>query len=207
MNQKRCGMDDGRLQEYLDRTLDRAGRAEVETHLAGCPACAGELESFHRLYSRLSALPLFSPDPDFDRLVLSMVLPQRRRVLGISPLGWVAAVYFVFTMGLLFAALLLAGYPLSGGPGAVLTRLGDQAVHGFVQGVGALAVAWAFLRDFGGSMGSVLMRLLQVPLRVVTVSAASPDGRFYVALSVCTALAFFMIVRRDSRRGVRHVRI
>jgi hypothetical protein len=207
MNPKRCGLDDDRLQEYLDRALGRTERAEVEAHLAGCPECAGEVDAFRRLYSRLSALPLFSPDPEFDRIVLSAVLPQRHRVFGISPLGWFAAAYFVFTMGLLVMALLLAGVPLSGGPVAVLGRLGQDAVHGFVRVVGTLAAGWAFVREFGGSLGTLIGRLAQLPLRVLYASAASPDGRFYMALAVCTALAFFLIARRDSQRGVSHVRI
>jgi hypothetical protein len=207
MSQKRCGMGEDRLQEYVDRCLGQAERLEVEAHLSACGECADAVGSYSRLYSRLSALPLFSPDPDFDRIVLSAVLPQRHRVLGISPVGWFGAAYFVFTMGLLASALMLAGVPLSAGPSVALRPVGQEALHGFVRVVGGLASTWGFLRDFGGSMGELLGRLVQVPLRVLAATATSPDGRFYLALSVCTALAFFLIARRDSRRGVRHVRI
>ena len=204
---KRCGMDEDRLQEYLDHSLGRAERAEVDAHLATCTDCAGEVEEFRRLFSRLSALPLFSPDPEFDRIVLSGVLRRQVRVLGITPVGWFGAGYFVFTMALLAVTLVLSGFSLEGGPRGVLGRLGEGAVHAFVRVAGGLASVWSFVRDFGGSMGALLGRLVQVPLRVLAVSAATPDGRFYIVLSVCTALAFFVIARRDSREGVRHVRI
>lgn len=204
---KACGMDEALLQEYLDRALGRPERGEVETHLADCPGCAREVEAYRRLASRLAALPLFSPDPDFDRLVLSAVLPARRRVLGISPLGWAAAAYFVFTVGLLGAALILAGAPASEGAVRVVSWAGQSAAHSLAKVVAALAVALQFARDMGGLVGGLIGRLLQVPVHVLTLSAETPDGRFYLALAVCTALAFFLIARRTPEGGVRHARI
>ncbi len=204
---KACGMDDSRLQDYLDRALGRRDRAEVEAHLASCPGCAREVELFRLLTARLAALPLFAPDPDFDRIVLSAVLPARRRVLGVSPLGWAAAAYFVFTLGLLGVALVMAGAPVSGGPLGVLRWAGQGALHNLAAVTAAAAVAWEFLRGIAGPLGGLAVHLLQVPLRVFSVSLETPDGRFYFALAVCTALAFFLIARRTPEGGVRHARI
>ena len=43
----------GRLTEYTEGVLERPGRAAVDEHVAGCPACAALLEDL-RLLSRLS---------------------------------------------------------------------------------------------------------------------------------------------------------
>lgn len=42
---------------YVDEALDEARRAEVEAHLASCPACAGQLQAERALRSRLAELP------------------------------------------------------------------------------------------------------------------------------------------------------
>jgi len=190
-----------------DDNIPTQVRAEVEDHLSGCADCAREVESYLRLCSRLSALPLFSPDPDFDRVVLSAVLPRRRTVLGISPLAWFTAAYFVFTMGLLGVALLLSGVALGGDLRAVPGRFGRDVLHRLVQSAGDLAAGWNFVRGFGDVMGGMFGRLMEVPARVASATAGTPEGRFYLALALCTALAFFLIARRESREEVRHVRI
>ncbi|HVP37750.1 MAG TPA: zf-HC2 domain-containing protein [Candidatus Saccharimonadales bacterium] len=208
MTVKPCGMAAERLQEYLDRALGRLEREKVEAHLRACRVCAQEVRSLQGLFARLSALPLFTPDPDFDRIVLSAVLTNRRRVLGVSPLGWFAAAYFVFTLGLLAVALVMAGVDFSGGPVAVASRFGQEGLHALARGAGALAVALQFLRDVGGRLIEVLQPLGRLPLLVAMLIAESTVGRSYLALSAFTALAFFLLsARRSVEGGVRHVRI
>jgi anti-sigma factor RsiW len=46
-----------RLDDYVDEALDPAGRAAVEAHLAGCPACAAETAGLRKLLGRTEALP------------------------------------------------------------------------------------------------------------------------------------------------------
>jgi anti-sigma factor RsiW len=54
------------LSAYVDDELAPAERAELETHLAGCPACREALAGARRLSSQLSALPAPVPPGDFE---------------------------------------------------------------------------------------------------------------------------------------------
>ncbi|HWA15750.1 MAG TPA: zf-HC2 domain-containing protein [Gemmatimonadales bacterium] len=47
----------GRLDEYLDGTLDAATRAEVEAHLVSCPVCRDELTALQSILAEARALP------------------------------------------------------------------------------------------------------------------------------------------------------
>jgi anti-sigma factor RsiW len=54
------------LSAYVDDELAPAERAELETHLAGCPACREALAAERRLSSQLAALPAPVPPGDFE---------------------------------------------------------------------------------------------------------------------------------------------
>jgi anti-sigma factor RsiW len=64
---------------YVDGALDEAGRAEIEAHLAGCPACREQEGSERALRSRLQSLPALEPRPGFEGRL-------RRRLRRRSPL-------------------------------------------------------------------------------------------------------------------------
>lgn len=71
--------DPERVTAYVDGALDRAGRAEMDAHLAGCATCR-EQESFERtLRARLQALPPIEPRPGLEERV-------RRRLRRKGPL-------------------------------------------------------------------------------------------------------------------------
>jgi len=80
----RCGRARENLSLYLLGELDAAARAEVEAHLAGCPACAEELESLRRLTATLDeALASVSASPALQKRIMTEVkatpLPRRVR--------------------------------------------------------------------------------------------------------------------------------
>jgi hypothetical protein len=52
-----CRELDDRLDEWVDRTLPEAERREVETHLAGCPACREREQRLRQLLAHAAALP------------------------------------------------------------------------------------------------------------------------------------------------------
>jgi anti-sigma factor RsiW len=52
-----------RLSAYHDNELDPQARAEVQTHLAQCPACTGELARLERLSQAFAGLPAVQVSP------------------------------------------------------------------------------------------------------------------------------------------------
>lgn len=195
-----CGMESDRIQEYLDGALAREVRGGFEAHLAGCPACSAELASLQRLYARLSSLPLFAPDLDFDRAVLSVVLPERRRAFGLSPVVWFGAAYVVFTAALLLSAMVLSGALPVNGQVSPFAEPWHQSLHAALGGIEQVRGAWELTHKVLSPLG-VLGGLGQVAARLVFAVVSTPDGRFYLALAAITALAFLGLARRPQKGG------
>ena len=196
-----CGTPEETLQCYLDGALSGSQTREFESHLARCAVCSRELNSFMRLTARLSRLPLFAPGPDFDRLVLAAVLPARRRVLGLSPVAWFACGYLTFTMALLAAALVLSGAAPTGLRLKPATQLWHDALHMALDGIARLEASWGALRHITGGLASMAAAQVQLAARLAGIICATPEGRFYLALSACTALAFFLLAKRSPKGG------
>ncbi len=57
-------VDDGTLHEYLDGQLAPGERAQLEAHLASCPACQARLEEERALIARADALLALATPPD-----------------------------------------------------------------------------------------------------------------------------------------------
>ncbi len=51
------------LSAYLEGELGAAERAEVESHLASCPACAGLLEALREVTGAMASFPEAEPSP------------------------------------------------------------------------------------------------------------------------------------------------
>lgn len=63
------------LEAYVEGTLEDADRAVIESHLAGCPECATEVEEWEALFDLLAALPHLEPTATFaDRIMASVEL-------------------------------------------------------------------------------------------------------------------------------------
>jgi len=76
-----CRLTQKRLGAFQDGELDPTARARAEAHLAGCPACAGELAALGRLRTALSTPVAGPPDAVWDAF-----WPQvRSRIAATAP--------------------------------------------------------------------------------------------------------------------------
>jgi anti-sigma factor RsiW len=75
-------LDDYLLNEYLDSILNAARRAEVESHLAACPACAARLAELRALFAALESLPEAPLERDLSSAVMDSI---RRAKLAAQP--------------------------------------------------------------------------------------------------------------------------
>lgn len=58
-----CERIEGLLSAYLEGELGAAERAEMESHLAACPACAGILAGLREATGAMAAFPEAAPSP------------------------------------------------------------------------------------------------------------------------------------------------
>ncbi len=65
------------IQDLLDQNLPPQEEGRVQEHLAVCPRCRSEVESWQTLFSGLGALPALTPSPAFSREILEQ-LPVRK---------------------------------------------------------------------------------------------------------------------------------
>ena len=195
-----CGMEQDLLQEYLDGELRAAERLEMDTHLAGCAACRAEVAGYRRLCERLALMPLFAPGADFDRVVLEAVFKRRREVLGVTPLGWLAMGYLVFTLGLAAVAMVLAGPPLQRTPASYFTAFWKSVLHTALSAVDQARDVARLVRPFVEAL-TVLMEQLRLGSHYLAQAAMTHDGQMYLLLIGVTALGFFRFARRTRKGG------
>ncbi len=198
MSRSNCDFDV--LQEYLDGVLPRAQQDRVEAHLEGCPECSAALDSYRRVFDRLSSLNSFAPSPDFDYFVLSAVVRRSARFLGLPLLGWVGLAYLSLTSALFVTMAALFEIRLSANPALDFARMGEAFLRGYLQLSDRAHTLLDHLRDYTEVL-SGLMGLARLPLRVLELTAATPDGRLYLALSIVTALGYLMFSRRSRKGG------
>ena len=77
------------IQEFLDRQLPPREEAVVQAHLAVCPRCQSEVETWGMLFTDLSNLPELAPGQTFRQDVLEGT-PAREPLVGLAQ-GWAAA--------------------------------------------------------------------------------------------------------------------
>lgn len=197
---KPCGMEADLVQEYLDGELRGTRRDQVAAHVEGCRDCSRELEEYRRLSERLAFMPLFSPSADFDRLVLSAVLPARSRVLGLTPVGWFALGYVFFTFGLLAAAVVYLVPPATSSPAGYFGQLWSGVLHAGLRAADSVGVTAAAARHVFDAL-VVLAMNLGFAGRLAGEAAKTYDGALYLALALVTAFGFFRFARRTSKGG------
>ncbi|HEX6135121.1 MAG TPA: zf-HC2 domain-containing protein [Longimicrobiales bacterium] len=81
---------EGTLQAYLDGEIEGAAAAALSDHVAGCVACAGELEALRRATERVGgALALLDrgATPPMVRAQARLAAKRRGRRLGVARLG------------------------------------------------------------------------------------------------------------------------
>ncbi len=94
-------LDDDLLFAYLDDVLPSAERAELDAHLATCPACAEQLAAHADLFTQLAALP----DPAFEIDVVAAVQAE----LAPPSLRWISLLQVVL-IGVGIAVLRVVGF-------------------------------------------------------------------------------------------------
>jgi len=124
------------LTGYLDGELDPAERAQVEQHLAGCEACARELEELTALKEELAMLRFKEPsDVELERYWRSVYNRLERG------LGWI-----LFSVGaivlLCYGGFKLVEEVVSDPQVAVLFKIGVLALV-----FGAVVLAVSLLRE------------------------------------------------------------
>ncbi len=77
-----------RLSAYLEHELSEEDTAEVDSHLADCPACQAHLESLRHALDVLRALPELEAPPGFTERVMTRVDALERRRFRAFFLRW-----------------------------------------------------------------------------------------------------------------------
>jgi hypothetical protein len=97
--------DKGALSALVDGALDTQAAAELEAHVAGCAACAAELEGMRRVKSMLAALPQVAPARSFrvraadvEERATPQMTPSTGLLRAMPILAATAAIVFVATL-------------------------------------------------------------------------------------------------------------
>lgn len=126
------------IEPYLDGDLSEGEAAQVETHLAGCPACAAQLDLAARIQGELRSLPQLDCPPE----ILERVERQGRGVVVPFPVRRTAS---RLASRLTAAAAVLA---LAVGGGALflnLQRPADPSPEQIAQATAEAKLALAYL--------------------------------------------------------------
>jgi hypothetical protein len=74
-----CEKTQERFADYLTGDLDEAGRADVQAHILGCPACRGDLEDLTVVWAKLGVLPEEQPGSAVRTRFYAMLEDEKRR--------------------------------------------------------------------------------------------------------------------------------
>lgn len=205
------------LEQHADGSLDREAAQRVKDHLAGCPSCTRELETWRGLYSGLARLPRPATPPALRLRILEAVAREsaRRRVRAqarrrrlVAALSWsyAAGIAVVAALGLGLAFVPEVRHA-AGSAIAMATAAGLQAGLTVVDGLSLVSAgADSVLRFLGDQLSWVetLGRALG--------TAGGAAGQWYgIWITVLVGVVFFslMFVRflhqREPQQEVPHV--
>jgi hypothetical protein len=68
-----CGKIEEKFADYLVGDLDERSLAEVQAHIAACPACRQELENLSAIWTKLGVLAQEKPGPDLRQRFYAML--------------------------------------------------------------------------------------------------------------------------------------
>lgn len=125
-----CDKIQERFADYLTGDLDEAGRADVQAHIAACPACREDLENLTLVWAKLGVLPEEQPSGAVRSRFYAMLEEYRAKPAKARWTEWFTFRRPAFAASFSAALLLIglgAGWLLSrgrmGGPGyASLSR-------------------------------------------------------------------------------------
>jgi anti-sigma factor RsiW len=110
------------LSALVDDALADPARAEIESHLAGCPRCAAALADLHALHARFAALPGlrvgFDLVPVIEDRIRAAERPPRPRRMRKGARWWQVLPAALGTAVALSAGAYLGSALVVAGPGA-----------------------------------------------------------------------------------------
>jgi len=134
-------IDDSTINEYLDFALSATRRAEVEAHLATCPACATRLTALRALFASIAALP----DSPLERDLSPAILNAIKRVPTSQP-ALAPAIRLVFAAQAILALIALAiaiPFAITVFPAGTVAQLTRQASTEVAQLGEAFSAQWS----------------------------------------------------------------
>ncbi len=209
MNERTDHPTTDRLNAFVEKTLDAGERAAVDTHLAGCPECRGEVAELRSLFEALSGLAAFSPAAGFADRVMTGVTVRRPAFAGASEWlerfvpattrGWAAA-SAVLALPALVAAV-LASWLLSQ-PGVTAQGLwtvtSDLVAEGLTGGV-----QWAWTRFAGTALATWLVQGLEL-LRSVGTGELGLAALLFATLTAGSIYVLYQNLFRPIARRTEH---
>lgn len=101
-----CQENINKLDDYLDASLDEAGRRRIEAHLSACAACHSLYEEERGIRAALRSLPVARPTSDFHQRVFENTYVHHARTLqrryGFGLGGAIAASFLLVLASNLF---------------------------------------------------------------------------------------------------------
>lgn len=80
-----CEKIQEKFADYLTGDLDEAGRADVQAHILGCPACREDLENLTVVWSKLGVLPEEQPGGAVRTRFYAMLEAEKRAAQAAAP--------------------------------------------------------------------------------------------------------------------------
>ncbi len=65
--------------DYVENTVHTEQRQSLDTHLSQCPSCHAAVDRLQNLRSRMRALPRLKTSPDFDTMLRTRLMLERKR--------------------------------------------------------------------------------------------------------------------------------
>lgn len=176
-------IDDSTINEYLDFALSATRRAEVEAHLATCPACATRLTALRALFASIAALPDSPLERDLSPAILNSIkhVPASRPALA-------PAIRLVFAAQAVFAFIALAvviPFAITLFPTETAAQFTEQASADLAQLVEAFS-----------SQGSTTLTALETTFANLTITPelSLPALPMYALLAALAAATLLFII-------------
>lgn len=170
-----------RLQALVEDSLEPADAAVVQSHLADCARCRGEVEELRSLFAMLSALPHHAPAGGFADRVMARVRVRRPWFVRVEE--WLQRLAPKTTRGWAVAAAMV-GLPVTATTALIWWLMSRPGVT--AQGLWVMSTDFA-ARALAGAWAWVWVRLADSTLAGWTASAlelAAEVGRGGLGLGV-----------------------
>ncbi|HEY8164693.1 MAG TPA: hypothetical protein VIF83_03985 [Gemmatimonadaceae bacterium] len=140
-----CRRFDERLSACLEDTLDRAARAEMDSHAASCLRCNAVLRDIGAIRAAAANLPELAPSRDLWQGIAARIEPRvvslpARKVAGLSP-RWMAVAAAALIASSAGITYLVTSRTMQSRPATVATRAAPEEPTGPRDSTPAIAPA------------------------------------------------------------------